>query len=253
MQDVEDAQSPEGGFSDVCPRLVDLSDGAPAWARCRHHRSLDSVSDLWRHGDFGKHWAAMTRWMDYHCTSANPNGLWINRRNTDFGDWLSIAADTPKDVLATAYYAYDAALMARMARALGRAEKPQKYDSSSDAYPRGVQRSLCHARWPDQRRHPDRLRACPAFRSFAGKSSRLGRAASGRRHRGQKQPSLDGLRRRRLSLPDADGDRPQRHRLQATAQRYVPFLGLLHQTGRDDDLGTLGRLHGRTKASRTPA
>jgi len=30
MDDVVDAQSPEGGFSDVAPRLVDLADGAPA-------------------------------------------------------------------------------------------------------------------------------------------------------------------------------------------------------------------------------
>src|SRR5262249_425671 len=32
MRDIVDAQSPEGAFSDVSPRVVDLADGAPAWA-----------------------------------------------------------------------------------------------------------------------------------------------------------------------------------------------------------------------------
>ncbi|RYG61336.1 alpha-L-rhamnosidase, partial [bacterium] len=75
-----------------------------------------------------RHWAAMTRWMNY-LTDANPNGLWMNKRGNDFGDWLSIKADTPKDVLATGYYAYDASLMARMARATGRLEEATKYDA----------------------------------------------------------------------------------------------------------------------------
>ena len=54
MQDVEDAQSSAGGFSDVSPRLVDGGDGAPAWGRCGHHRSLDRLSSLWRHRHFGQ-------------------------------------------------------------------------------------------------------------------------------------------------------------------------------------------------------
>ncbi|BDI31194.1 hypothetical protein CCAX7_32450 [Capsulimonas corticalis] len=128
MQDVEDAQSSQGGFSDVSPRTVDDSDGAPAWGDA-------GVIVPWTvyqaYGDKGiveKHWAAMNRWMDY-ITSVNPGGLWMERRNNDFGDWLSINADTPKDVLATAYYAYDASLMARMARALGHTEEAAKYDA----------------------------------------------------------------------------------------------------------------------------
>ena len=128
MQDVDDAQSPAGGFSDVSPRVVDSADGAPAWGDA-------GVIVPWTvyqaYGDTAivtQHWPAMTRWMDY-ITSVNPDGLWTKRRNNDFGDWLSIAADTPKEVLGTAYYAYDASLMARMARALGRADDAAKYDA----------------------------------------------------------------------------------------------------------------------------
>jgi alpha-L-rhamnosidase len=44
-----------------------------------------------------------------------------------FGDWLSIEADTPKDVLATAYYANNARKMAQMAKAIGRTADDAKY------------------------------------------------------------------------------------------------------------------------------
>ena len=125
---VENGQSAEGGFSDVSPRIVDLNDGAPAWGDA-------GIIVPWTvyeaYGDTGivrQHWGAMNRWMDY-ITSVNPDGLWMNRRNNDFGDWLSISADTPKDVLATAYYAYDAELMAQMARAIGQTEDAARYDA----------------------------------------------------------------------------------------------------------------------------
>jgi len=127
IQDVDDGQSAEGGFSDVSPRIVDPNDGAPAWGDAgiivpwTVYQSYGDV-DVVR-----KHWAAMNRWMDY-ITSVNPSGLWINRRNNDFGDWLSINADTPKDVLATAYYAYDAQLMAQMATAIGNTADAARYN-----------------------------------------------------------------------------------------------------------------------------
>lgn len=128
LQDVEDAQAPDGGFSDVSPRRVDEANGAPAWGDA-------GVIVPWTvyqsYGDIdviNRHWNAMTRWIDY-ITSENPDGLWKQRRGNDFGDWLSIGADTPKDVLATGYYAYDASLMARMARATGRMGEAAKYDA----------------------------------------------------------------------------------------------------------------------------
>jgi len=128
MDDVEDAQSPAGGFSDVSPRLVDAGDGAPAWGDAGIIVPWTVYQAYGDTGVLGAHWGAMTRWLDY-ITQSNPDGLWSKRRNNDFGDWLSIAADTPKDVLATAYYAYDASLMARMARALGRGQEAVRYDA----------------------------------------------------------------------------------------------------------------------------
>ncbi len=128
MQDVEDAQGADGGFSDVSPRKVDDANGAPAWGDA-------GVIVPWTvyqaYGDtevINRHWAAMEKWMSY-ITDVNPDGLWNQRRGNDFGDWLSIRANTPKEVLATGYYAYDASLMAKMARATGRTADAAKYDA----------------------------------------------------------------------------------------------------------------------------
>ncbi len=126
MRDVVDAQSAAGGFSDVSPRVVDPADGAPAWGDA----GIIIPYEVYRqYGDTGivrDNWPAMVRWMEY-IHGANPNLLWLKRRNNDFGDWVPAGSDTPKDVLATAYWAYDAQLMAEMARALGRAEEASGY------------------------------------------------------------------------------------------------------------------------------
>jgi len=124
--DVLDAQSPEGAYPDVAPRLVFERDGAPAWADA-------GVIVPWtihqRYGDVRiveRHWDAMERYVAY-VVRHNPDLLWKARRNNDYGDWLSVDADTPREVLATAYLAQDARLMAQMARVLGRPDREAHY------------------------------------------------------------------------------------------------------------------------------
>jgi alpha-L-rhamnosidase len=51
----------------------------------------------------------------------------MNWRLVGYGDWLSIEDDTPKDVMATAYFAYAAKLTAKTAQALGKAQNAVKY------------------------------------------------------------------------------------------------------------------------------
>ncbi|HEX5782799.1 MAG TPA: family 78 glycoside hydrolase catalytic domain, partial [Solirubrobacteraceae bacterium] len=126
--DVLDGQSPEGAYPDVAPRLVFERDGAPAWADAGVivpwiiHRRYGDVRILERH------WDAMERYVAY-LVRHNPDLLWRARRNNDFGDWLSVGADTPREVLATAYLAYDAKLMARMARVLARPDREAHYEA----------------------------------------------------------------------------------------------------------------------------
>ncbi|HZT40993.1 MAG TPA: glycoside hydrolase family 78 protein [Chthonomonadaceae bacterium] len=127
IQDVEDAQSPEGAYSDISPRVKDdMADGAPGWgdAGVIVPWTLYAVYDDTRLIE--RHYESMAKWIDY-IHAANPNLLWENRRNHDFGDWLNIDADIPRDVMATAYFAYDAHLLAQMAQALGKADDAQKY------------------------------------------------------------------------------------------------------------------------------
>jgi alpha-L-rhamnosidase len=124
--DILDAQSPDGAYPDVAPRLVVERDGAPAWADA----GIIVPWRIWqRYGDrriIHRHWDAMERymaWLERH----NPDWLWTRRRNNDYGDWLSVDADTPRAILATAYWAHDARLMAEMARAVGRADRAEHY------------------------------------------------------------------------------------------------------------------------------
>jgi alpha-L-rhamnosidase len=126
--DVLDAQSPEGAYPDVAPRMSFERDGAPAWADA-------GVIVPWviyqRYGDvriLERHWDAMERYLAY-LVRHNPDLLWKARRNNDYGDWLSVEEHTPRELLGTAYMAYDALLMARMARVLGRPDRAAHYDA----------------------------------------------------------------------------------------------------------------------------
>ncbi|MDQ3656376.1 MAG: alpha-L-rhamnosidase, partial [Chloroflexota bacterium] len=122
----------DGAFPDVAPRAVDLAGGAPAWADC----GVIVPWTMWKtYGDTGvidEHWDAMTRWMDW-LYRENPDRLWRHDRGHDFGDWLSIGADTPKELIGTAYWAYDARLMAHMAEATGRTSDAVRYLDLFDA------------------------------------------------------------------------------------------------------------------------
>jgi len=142
LTDVADAQAPDGAFPDVAPLVdlgdvIDLSHGAPAWGDA-------GVIVPWTlyqvYGDtriIERHYDGMARWLSY-IGAANPDYLWVNEHRNNFGDWLALDGDavenpgasgTPKDLLATAYYAYDARLMAHMAQAIGRVDDADRYDA----------------------------------------------------------------------------------------------------------------------------
>jgi alpha-L-rhamnosidase len=130
-QDIEDAQGAEGGFSDVSPRMGDQSDGAPAWGDA-------GVIVPWTiyqaYGDkriLASRYKAMQKWIAY-IDSANPDHQWLNRQNNSFGDWLNVDDDTPREVLATAYFARSTDLLARSARVLGRGGDAARYEQLLD-------------------------------------------------------------------------------------------------------------------------
>ncbi|MBB6635083.1 alpha-L-rhamnosidase [Cohnella thailandensis] len=136
MQDMIDCQQPSGAFTDVAPDA--------GWIR---HKMWNTrlnwfAPDNAGWGDAGvvipwtlylmygdkrileTHYEAMVRWVEYLRT--NSTGL-IRPDYANYGDWLSIEADTPNEVLATAYFAYSAKLLSRIAGALGKTDDEETY------------------------------------------------------------------------------------------------------------------------------
>jgi alpha-L-rhamnosidase len=116
---VRDGQSASGAFPDVAPKVVVEADGAPGWADAgilvpwaahRHDADLDRLD---------RHYPAMVAFMDW-LEGANPNLIRRHGLHHNYGDWLALGDRPSKILLATAYWALDAIVMARMAADLGR-------------------------------------------------------------------------------------------------------------------------------------
>ncbi|MCA9236482.1 MAG: family 78 glycoside hydrolase catalytic domain [Planctomycetales bacterium] len=142
MQDVCDSQDIDGVFPDVAPRLREGADnfvgldglgGAAGWADA----GVIVPWTLWRvYGDTRvaqRHFDAMVRWLDW-LERENPAGIRLNKLGNNYGDWLCIPSDTTfrthspmKTLLATAYWADDAAKLAELARALGRTADAERF------------------------------------------------------------------------------------------------------------------------------
>src|SRR6185437_749209 len=82
------------------------------------------------YGDAGcleRHFGAMTAWMDF-LERGNPDYLRSRALGNSYNDWLAPGQDlTPPELLATAYWAHDAALMAEIAEAIGRPDDAAGY------------------------------------------------------------------------------------------------------------------------------
>ena len=125
MVDVADGQSPEGAYSDVSPNTMG-GKGTPGWGDA-------GVICPWTiyevYGDkriLERNLPDMIKWVEY-LRQHSDNLIRDNDRGSDFGDWLSIHADTPKDLIGTAYFAYSTHLVAKACAALGRSEEAAKY------------------------------------------------------------------------------------------------------------------------------
>ena len=128
LADVTDAQTEKGAFTNVSPDLLrpDGSEGAPGWGDA----GVIVPWTVWmQYGDrqaITNNWAAMERWMNY-IAHANPDFLRKNAVGPNYADWLAPDERTPKDLLATAYWALIAGMMADMAHATGNQDAVQRY------------------------------------------------------------------------------------------------------------------------------
>ncbi|HEX4267515.1 MAG TPA: family 78 glycoside hydrolase catalytic domain [Steroidobacteraceae bacterium] len=133
MAEVRAGQTPDGAFPIVTPQPRSFPGMVTAgWSDA-------GVILPWtlyrRYGDTAvieENWQAMQRWLDY-VSQANPDFIWRQRRGLDLGDWLSVDAKspsdetTPKALVATAFWARCASLMAEMAAAIGHADDAAGY------------------------------------------------------------------------------------------------------------------------------
>ncbi|HET6383771.1 MAG TPA: glycoside hydrolase family 78 protein [Armatimonadota bacterium] len=124
LGDVRDTQAADGAYPDVAPRVGPIGAGTAGWGDA-------GVIVPWTvyltYGDtrvIRENYSAMARWIEY-CRQHSGGLL---RPATGYGDWLAIGADTPKDVLSTAFFAYSDHLLARMAGAIGRTADAAKYN-----------------------------------------------------------------------------------------------------------------------------
>jgi alpha-L-rhamnosidase len=124
--DIRDAQGADGAFADVSPRIGPTTDSVAGWADAGVIIPWTAYLQYRDPRILAENWDAMEKWMD-HLAGANPNYLWLKERGNDYGDWLAIGSTTSKDLIATAFWAYDATLMMRMAQVLTRPAEEQKY------------------------------------------------------------------------------------------------------------------------------
>ncbi|MEO5916247.1 MAG: family 78 glycoside hydrolase catalytic domain [Luteolibacter sp.] len=118
LVDVTDSQESSGRFADVSP-FAGPSKGTPAWGDA-------GVICPWTvyqaYGDLQlleRQYPSMVKWIEY-CKAGSNGFIRSGSRGSDYGDWLSIGADTDKELIGTAYFAYSTHLLAKAAAALGK-------------------------------------------------------------------------------------------------------------------------------------
>ncbi|MEV6418627.1 family 78 glycoside hydrolase catalytic domain [Streptomyces sp. NPDC051662] len=119
LRDIEDARTPEGGFTNVAPRLIGVADeGAPGWGDAgviipwHLYRTYDDPRFL------ARALPAMRAWVDL-IHRHNPDLIWRRHVGPHFSDWLAPGVPTPREVIATAYFAHSTRLTASAAEVLG--------------------------------------------------------------------------------------------------------------------------------------
>jgi alpha-L-rhamnosidase len=120
LVDLRDAQTAEGAFTDVAPMVGTVGNGVAGWGDA-------GVTVPWSlyqaYGDrqvLEDAWPSVRAWLTY----LEKHSTGLLRPAEGYGDWLNVSDETPKDVIATAYFAHSADLAARTAGELGKESAP---------------------------------------------------------------------------------------------------------------------------------
>ncbi|MDQ1032576.1 alpha-L-rhamnosidase [Streptomyces umbrinus] len=122
LVDLRDAQTAEGAFTDVAPMVGTVGNGVAGWGDA----GVTVPWSLYRaYGDrqvLEDAWPSIQAWLKY----LEKNSTGLLRPASGYGDWLNISDETPKDVIATAYFAHSADLAARTAEELDKDPAPYR-------------------------------------------------------------------------------------------------------------------------------
>jgi len=140
IQDIVDAQTSQGAFTNVSPNTLPGSGGgtegtsawnegmvgAPGWGDAGVIVPWTTWVQYADKSVIGSNWEAMRRWMEF-IQSRNPDFIRKKGVGPNFADWLAPDPNTDKDLLATAYWALVADMMSEMAHGIGKESDSQRY------------------------------------------------------------------------------------------------------------------------------
>ncbi|HET6177525.1 MAG TPA: family 78 glycoside hydrolase catalytic domain [Candidatus Sulfotelmatobacter sp.] len=141
VQDIVDAQTSQGAFTNVSPNTLPFGGGgtegtsawnegmvgAPGWGDAGVIVPWTTWMQYGNKVIIEQNWDAMQRWMEFIQTR-NPDFLRKKGVGPNFADWLAPDEHTNKDLLATAYWALIANMMSQMAHAVGKEKDAKRYD-----------------------------------------------------------------------------------------------------------------------------
>ncbi|MFE5142305.1 alpha-L-rhamnosidase [Streptomyces fagopyri] len=120
LVDLRDGQTADGAFTDVAPMVGTVGNGVAGWGDA-------GVTVPWSlyqaYGDrqvLEDAWPSVRSWLKY----LEKNSDRLLRPAGGYGDWLNVDDETPKDVIATAYFAHSADLASRIAQEIGEDTTP---------------------------------------------------------------------------------------------------------------------------------
>lgn len=131
-QDIRDGQADDGRFPDYAPHpgaVNDFRKGAPAWGDCGVLLPWTAYVNYADKRLIEEQFPAARAWVEY-IRRNNPDLIWRNGRNTDYGDWMNgdeiktpgwptTGATIPKEIFATAFFARSTQILAKMAEVIG--------------------------------------------------------------------------------------------------------------------------------------
>ena len=245
LVDLDDGQRADGQFPCVAPCVVAGNDGGPAWADA-------GVICPWTiyevYGDrrvLERHYDAMKRFIEFCRQRSTPDLLPPDEVSLLWRLAQHQGRHPEGRHLHRLLRPLHAAGRARRRRARQGRTKPRPYEQLFEAIRDAFNRAYVSA---DGRIKGD-TQTCYvlalAFDLVQGEQAKLAAkylVADIEKRGWHLSTGFIGTKYLMLVLSQ---DWPARRRLSAAAQRHLPVLGLLHQAGRDQHLGTLGRLDAR--------